>query len=534
MDLQRARRDAKALLRAARAGNPAALARLDAQGVRHRDPLLLADAQLAVARELGAPSWPALTSSSDGPRWAALGRAAAAGDHARVRALLKQGAAVGPSMALTCALARDDADLVSLLLAHGDPDLSGEDWPELRDALIAAIHRGCSARVMETLRGGGAHPNPLDEYGRPASLLAWRWGRDDFGGPGPLTDGDHFSRACWRGDRETARALAEEDGLEDDALVWAARAGNLAAVELLIDVGKVPVNRRGDGGMPALEHARNQGHADVERALLDRGADPDVIAPQPARTVVRAGLDVRLHAAWMRNLAATVSRAEVWRVGDGLALRTGIEDNTWNGVIASRASSHEVSTALARLSDVPAIWTVPGAGALGRRLVAAGADEESTAVVVQGERRQLRLERPSPLGLSFDQAAPESWAALGDEGLQADTSAASPAMRLAVAREAGHVVAVGALLVDGEAALLVDILVAPGRRHRGIGTALVAHLLNDAPDVEIVVAEPTPDSQAFWWLLGLVPAPATPEDDLLPAEHPAIERATLNPRPLGP
>ena len=54
VDLARARREAKALLRAARSGDTAALARVGTPTPQ------LSDAQLAVARELGARSWPAL------------------------------------------------------------------------------------------------------------------------------------------------------------------------------------------------------------------------------------------------------------------------------------------------------------------------------------------------------------------------------------------------------------------------------------------------------------------------------------------
>lgn len=59
IDLDQARRRAKELLQAAKAGDPDALARLP----RRRDPIVLADAHLAIARELGFPSWPKLVAS---------------------------------------------------------------------------------------------------------------------------------------------------------------------------------------------------------------------------------------------------------------------------------------------------------------------------------------------------------------------------------------------------------------------------------------------------------------------------------------
>lgn len=59
INLDQARRSAKELLTAARAGDAAALSRLP----RAHVPPILADAQLAVARELGYPSWPKLVAS---------------------------------------------------------------------------------------------------------------------------------------------------------------------------------------------------------------------------------------------------------------------------------------------------------------------------------------------------------------------------------------------------------------------------------------------------------------------------------------
>jgi len=60
-DLDQARRQAKELLRAARSGDAHALAQLSAVSA----PPTLAGAQLATARELGLPSWPALVREID-------------------------------------------------------------------------------------------------------------------------------------------------------------------------------------------------------------------------------------------------------------------------------------------------------------------------------------------------------------------------------------------------------------------------------------------------------------------------------------
>jgi hypothetical protein len=77
LDLEQARRRAMELLRAARSGDPGALARMRAD----RAPRL-ADAQRAVAAELGFPSWPALAAHVE----------AAQGDGGERRARLVQAA----------------------------------------------------------------------------------------------------------------------------------------------------------------------------------------------------------------------------------------------------------------------------------------------------------------------------------------------------------------------------------------------------------------------------------------------------------
>jgi hypothetical protein len=128
IDLDRARREAKALVRAARAGDSHALAWMRPD----REPRL-ADAQRAVARELGEPSWPALVRRVEaedaggvdellravfaGERHAALGLA---GERPRVVERLR--AAQPP--ALLRAAREGRADAASTLLELGvDPNV---------------------------------------------------------------------------------------------------------------------------------------------------------------------------------------------------------------------------------------------------------------------------------------------------------------------------------------------------------------------------------------------------------------------------
>src|SRR5688500_11012234 len=122
LDLARARREAKRLVAAARAGDGAATARLAA--VSPPGPPRLADAQRAVARELGAPSWPALVRRAKAEavarddRARALVFAATSGRRDRAEALL----AVEPGLAahgLDAALVLGD---VARVRAAVEPD----------------------------------------------------------------------------------------------------------------------------------------------------------------------------------------------------------------------------------------------------------------------------------------------------------------------------------------------------------------------------------------------------------------------------
>jgi hypothetical protein len=150
LDLDQARRQAKELVRAARRGDADALARLRADR-----PPRLADAQAAVARELGFRSWPALlrgllgAAVEDGDaerlRGEQLLRWASAGDDEVVTALLDAGVPIEyrgqhDGTALHYAALWGRSDTVRELLARGadvaalaqPPDQPGaQDWTTL-------------------------------------------------------------------------------------------------------------------------------------------------------------------------------------------------------------------------------------------------------------------------------------------------------------------------------------------------------------------------------------------------------------------
>src|SRR4051812_35593802 len=134
LDLEQARRRAKELLRAARAGSPEALARMRGD----RAPRL-ADAQRAIAAELGFASWPALVHHVEATR----------GDRAQRRERLVAAALNGR------------ADVAERLLAH-DPALGGSGLDVAlvvgdADAVAAALDRD-SGLVSQELPGPGRKP----------------------------------------------------------------------------------------------------------------------------------------------------------------------------------------------------------------------------------------------------------------------------------------------------------------------------------------------------------------------------------------
>jgi ankyrin repeat protein len=371
-DLDQLRRQAKELLRAARAGDPDAVTRVE--------PQTLAGAQLAVARGYGFSSWPALKTAvkelaaqaeafvaaslsnqpgrafrmltpqlagfniatavvlGDAPRvlselaqdpglatrpdprtgWTALHLACASRWHrdparakglvAIARALLDAGASLdarrGQWTALRCAAAAgnapvarllldggavpEDHDLylaafanhetLALLLAH-TPDVAGT----VEMALAAPISTG-DVEAVRLLLEAGADPGRYRSDGeRPVSALyeAVASGATaelvdllrEHGAEAHAKETELFMLACLRGDRGEAIARREQlADAEEGAIVRAAQAGNVAALELMLELGFSVEARGQDGGTP-LHAAANGGAPEAVRLLLARGAD---------------------------------------------------------------------------------------------------------------------------------------------------------------------------------------------------------------------------------------------------------------------
>ena len=230
IDLEQARRRAKELLRAARAGDADAVARM-----RDDRRPRLADAQRAVAAELGFDSWPALVEQVE----------ARSGDRSDRRARLVSAALNGRADVAERLLAHDpalvDAGLdVALVLGDQervaaaldrDPTLVSRELPGIgRRPLSCACHSVFLSpssrrapgvrRVVELLLDSGADVNEVhhNEYGAMSVL---------YGAAGVAHD------------PETTRLLLERgaDPNDGESVYHAVEADDTACLELLLRAG---------------------------------------------------------------------------------------------------------------------------------------------------------------------------------------------------------------------------------------------------------------------------------------------------------
>ena len=166
--------------------------------------------------------------------------------------LLERGAVPDDHDLYLAGFAHDRRALLPLLLAH---------VPDVEAIAEQALAASISQRDTESVRlllEAGADPRRY---------------RNDGGEPMPVV------RAARRAgcDREIVELLvrhgAESAGDDDPlALVGAARVGDAAEVERLLDLG-FPIDTRADDGGTALHAASYAGSAPTVRLLLERGAD---------------------------------------------------------------------------------------------------------------------------------------------------------------------------------------------------------------------------------------------------------------------
>jgi ankyrin repeat protein len=289
IDLDQARRRAKELLRAARAADPEALARLRAD----RAPRL-ADAQYAIAQDLGYASWPALVAHVDAVRGDReerrhrLVHSALGGRPDRVEALLEN----DPGLArggFDVALVLGDARAVAAALDR-DPRLLGREVAGTGTLpLSCCCHSAClrpqSPRAeavlatIELLLDRGADPDEVhhNEYGamsvlygaagvahNPAAtrLLLERGANPD--------DGESVYHACEADDTTCLEILLDAGATGRDTNALGNAIGDARKVRVLLEQGDLRPSDRELRG--ALLHAVDD---EVVELLIAHGAALD-------------------------------------------------------------------------------------------------------------------------------------------------------------------------------------------------------------------------------------------------------------------
>ncbi len=241
MNLEQLRKQAKELAKAARAGDASAMERLGGEPI-------LARAQLALAREQGFASWPALVAAAEANSDAFV-RAATSGRRARAEAML----AARPE------IARDP--WARLVLGEGwerDVNEPGgpRDWAPL---LYVCFSVFASVDLARELLARGADPNATftNEYGDMPAL---------YGAAGVIHNPD------------LTRLLLEAGANADDgeSPYHATEARDPECLRLVLEYG-------GNPEPIVLAHALDHDHPEHVKVLLAAGADASGLLPFAVR-----------------------------------------------------------------------------------------------------------------------------------------------------------------------------------------------------------------------------------------------------------
>ena len=256
-NLEQQHKLAKDLIRAARDGDPSALARLQAVRSDAGEPsrtLLLADAQLAIARESGFDSWPTLVARLHERDIEAFRGAVQAGDVTRVRKLLTlehvQHEINAPMFAFgqrAAHVAAKQAEMLEVLLAAGADVLQKSEWENGPYAVLDHATEDTARFLLE--RGAKLTANV-------AARLGWL---------------DELQRML-----VADPALVHGRGGDGQQPLHEAK--TVAIADLLLDHGASIDTRCIDHQTTPAQYALVD-RPDVCRRLLERGATPDLYMP---------------------------------------------------------------------------------------------------------------------------------------------------------------------------------------------------------------------------------------------------------------
>ena len=370
-------------------------------------------------------------------------------------------------------------------LAAEHPDRVERIRTEFAEALHQAAAEGRRDAVEILLELGVRIDLPGQMAGTPLHHAAW-WGHGDVveellaRGSDPAAEADGGA---------TPLAWAAHGSFHSPGPVAGGGTDHLRIAQRLVAAGATVE--------PEMIHAAAGELAEWLAAALEAGGEDGLGAPAGSAAAATspdyAELEHAAHAAYLAALPG--ARTEV---GDGFAVRTGVDSNSENGVVCSILDG-DPAEVIAWIHGAPAQWLVAADSDLHDRLVAAGCRAERTAVVMGARLAELDLRAPEG-----EPAGAEEYRAVSQA---VDFGAGSVgAQQRFVARRDDRAVGIVSTFTHEDAAVVLDLAVLPEYRRRGIGRALLARALAGAP--EHVVLGPTPESIPFYRRLGFELRPA--------------------------
>ena len=321
--LERLRKEAKDLLRAVRGGDTGALERVTAAtGTSHGVRIILAQAQLALAREYGFPSWPGLVHHVE---------STSGGSFVQGPMIRPVELSTGRHLKLADGTLATSDDVFAVFVAARDGDPATVKRLVTRSPALATVEYNYTPPIHFAVREGHCDVTEflLDRGADPAyrsypfqeSLLTF---------------------AQDRGHREIVellqRRLSERFAIASgtEAIIAAAASGDVAAIGVELARDAALAQASNETGDTPLHHAARNGQLQAVRALLAAGGNVDAVRGDGYRPV---------HCALMPNWFFQVQPRRRDEIAD-LLLSSGARMTIF--IAALRGDTRYVSDALAR------------------------------------------------------------------------------------------------------------------------------------------------------------------------------------------